>query len=233
MYLNNEIACFLHHEYIDYIGYAHIEDYEKELMKQGGNIVKGYKYGISIGIVLPDSIVNHLPDRFNPNVAYQYKSHCYDLMNYRLNLVASKLSSFLNQKGYRSLPIVAAERTNYDEAIPTLSHKTIAHIAGIGWIGKSCLLITPEHGPRIRFTTVLTEAPVKAVNNPVEQRCGNCMECVKICPVQAIKGVNFDMGKSREERFDFKKCQEYFEEIGLKSKWNVCGLCLYTCPYGK
>lgn len=233
MFLNNEITDFLNNEYIDCIGYAHIENYEKELIEQGGKLVKGYKYGISIGISLPESIVDFLPDRSDFNVACQYKTHCYDIINQRLNLIASKLSSFLNKKGYRSLPIVAAERTNDTEAAPTVSHKTIAHIAGLGWIGKSCLLITPEYGPRIRFTTVLTDAPIKAVNAPIEQRCGNCMECVKICPVQAIKGVNFEMGTCREERFDFRKCQEYFDRMSNESKWAVCGMCLYACPHGK
>ena len=109
----------------------------------------------------------------------------------------------------------------------------IAHIAGLGWIGKNCLLITPEHGPRVRFVTALTNAPVRAINNPLEQRCNNCTECVKICPAQAIKGRNYQDGENREERLDFIKCQEYFNKMKEKYTWDVCGMCLYICPYGK
>ena len=232
-YINKEIDALLENEMVDYIGYADIANYENELVEYGGEIVRGYKYGISIGIVLPNSIVDHLPDRFDSNVACEYKYHAYDIINDRLNLIASKLSSYLNRKGYRTLPIVAAERTNEEEATPTVSHKMIAHIAGLGWIGKNCLLITPKHGPRIRLITLLTNAPVAAKNDPVEERCNNCMECTLICPVQAITGVNYEMGKPRADRFDFKKCQNYFHKMKENSRWDVCGMCLYVCPYGK
>jgi epoxyqueuosine reductase len=88
--LNDEINDFLKNEAVDYIGYADLEQYEDALVKYGGNIVKGYRIGISIGIVLPDSIVDHLPDRNDPNVSCEYKCHCYDVINARLNLAASK-----------------------------------------------------------------------------------------------------------------------------------------------
>jgi epoxyqueuosine reductase len=143
------------------------------------------------------------------------------------------LSSYLNRNNHRTLPIVAAESTNEKEAILTVSHKMIAHIAGLGWIGKSCLLITPEHGPRVRFITVLTNAPLEGMDNPIEQQCNNCMECMKVCPAQAIKGINYEMHKSREERFEYYKCQEYFKSMKKDRKWDVCGMCLYICPHGR
>ncbi|MBN2837035.1 MAG: epoxyqueuosine reductase [Candidatus Delongbacteria bacterium] len=232
-YINKDINVILKNEMVDYIGYAQLEKYEAELIKFGGDLIKGYKYGISIGIALPNSIVNQLPNRFDSNVACAYKNHAYNIINERLNLIASKLSSYLNKKGYQTLPITAADRTNEEDAIPTVSHKMIAHIAGLGWIGKNCLLITPKHGPRVRFISLLTNAPLKAVDNPVEQKCKNCTECMKICPAQAIKGVNYELGRHREDRFDFSKCQAYFEQLKEKYKWNVCGMCLYICPFGK
>ncbi len=233
MNLNSKITKILKAEFVECIGFADLSAYQDEIVKFGGNIVRGYKYGISIGIVLPDTIVDFLSDRFDQNVACEYKIHAYDVINDRLNLCASKIASFLNGKGFKALPIAAAERTNIDEAIPTISHKMIAHIAGLGWIGKNCLLITPDHGPRVRFVTVLTDAPVRAVNNPLTQRCNDCVECVNNCPVQAIKGKNYMDGESREERFDFLKCQRYFGKMKERYTWDVCGMCLYVCPYGK
>ncbi|MBN1646903.1 MAG: epoxyqueuosine reductase, partial [Spirochaetales bacterium] len=114
-----------------------------------------------------------------------------------------------------------------------VSHKMIAHIAGLGWIGRNCLLVTPDRGPRVRFISLLTNAPIKAVDNPTEQRCGDCTACVDICPVRAIKGPNYKAGEAREVRLDFLKCQNYFESLKKKYKWEVCGLCLYVCPYGR
>ncbi|MFA6506736.1 MAG: 4Fe-4S double cluster binding domain-containing protein, partial [Treponemataceae bacterium] len=115
----------------------------------------------------------------------------------------------------------------------TVSHKMIAHIAGLGWIGKSCLLVTDQHGPRVRFVSVLTNAPLRSIDAPPEQKCGDCTECVRVCPAQAIKGKNYRAGEEREERFDFLKCQKYFDELKGRDKWAVCGMCLYVCPHGR
>jgi epoxyqueuosine reductase len=233
MWHNAAIRRFLRRECVDYVGFADLSEYGQEFSVFGGKIVEGYPYGISIGIALPDSIVDHLTNRFDNNVACEYKSHAYSVVTDRLDAIASKLSSYLNARGFRTLPIVAAERTDIDNAIPTLSHKTIAHIAGLGWIGKNCLLITEDHGPRVRFTSVLTQAPLRAKDNPLPQRCGDCVECVRVCPAQAIKGRNYAEGEAREERFDFAKCQAYFEKMRESRTWDVCGMCLYACPYGK
>jgi len=219
--------------YIDYVGFADLRSYQAELIKVGGHIVSGYPSGISLGIVISDSIVDYLLERADVNVACEYRTHGYDVLNERLNMVASIISSYLNQQGYRTLPIAVANRTDEENALPTVSHKMIAHIAGLGWIGKSCLLVTPGHGPRLRLISILTEAPLEATHNPLEQRCGECCECVKICPVQAIKGRNYQPGESREARLDFKKCNDYFESMKITQKYAVCGLCLYTCPYGR
>jgi epoxyqueuosine reductase len=182
--LNTQILKTLEPFYVDYTGFADLTNYQEELFSFGGNIVKGYKSGISIGIDIPDSIVDHLQERDDINIACEYRLHGYEILNARLNMISSVLSSFLNKKGYRTLPITAADRTDQGNATPVVSHKMIAHIAGLGWIGKNCLLITPEHGPRLRLVSLLTEAPLETVDNPLEQRCGECTECVKICPVK-------------------------------------------------
>jgi len=231
--LTAEIHDMLEHEYVDYLGFADLSAYGDELVKFGGPIVTGYRYGISIGIALADSIVDRLVDGIDENVLCEYKTHCYHIVNDRLNLASSKLSSFLNRKGHRTLPIPAAERTNEGEAIPTVSHKMIAHIAGLGWIGKSCLLITPDRGPRVRFVSLLTNAPVDGIDDPMEERCGGCTECMRICPAGAIKGVNYVEGSRRDDRLDFRRCQTLFEDMKKRMKWEVCGLCLSVCPYGR
>ena len=50
------------------------------------------------------------------------------------------------------------------------SNKLAAHLAGLGWIGKSCLLITPQVGPRVRWVSVLTEAPLALTGGMAEER---------------------------------------------------------------
>ena len=231
--MNRRIIRFLKPFCVDYIGFAGLSSYGEDLAVLGGALVAGYERGISIGIAIPDAIVDHLPERRDSNVSCAYRVHGYEVLNMRLNYIASCLSSFLNQSGYRTLPIAVADRTDEENALPTVSHKMIAHIAGLGWIGKNCLLITKRHGPRVRFITLLTHAPLKTTDNPLEQQCRDCEECVKACPVGAIKGRNYVPGDSREERLDFRKCQTYFEGLKKTSRYPVCGMCLYACPYGK
>jgi epoxyqueuosine reductase QueG len=109
----------------------------------------------------------------------------------------------------------------------------VAHIAGLGWIGKNCLLITPTRGPRLRLVSILTNAPLDTVDGQMEQRCGDCLECAQACPAGAIKGRNYVSGESRDVRLDFFKCQQYIEDARKSTGYAVCGMCLYACPYGK
>ena len=56
--------------------------------------------------------------------------------------------------------------------------------AGLGWIGKNGLLISPDHGPRLSLATVLTDARLRP-DEPIEHcLCGECMLCIEHCPSQ-------------------------------------------------
>ena len=57
-----------------------------------------------------------------------------------------------------------------------------------------------------------------------------CAECVDICPVSAFTGTPFKEDEPRETRYDASKCEKYLHE---EAKWEVCGLCVYICPYGR
>ena len=111
-------------------------------------------------------------------------------------------------------------------------HKTAANLAGLGWIGKSCLLVTPEAGPRVRWATILTDAPLTA-GQPLEQRCGKCRECVDVCPSQAFTGRSFQADEPRETRYDVHKCNAYMRQNAEQTDARVCGMCVYVCPYGR
>ena len=68
-----------------------------------------------------------------------------------------------------------------------INHKTVATIAGVGSIGLSRLLLTPEFGPFIRLGTVVTDASLGADNPLDENPCEECESCRNACPVEAIK----------------------------------------------
>jgi epoxyqueuosine reductase len=153
----------------DFFGIADLSLVHEAILVQGGSVVAGYPRAISVGIALFHTIVDQLPQRANRIVAVSYRHHLYDVINQRLDLLTSQLSSLLQREGYRALPIPAAKRTDDERLCAAFSHKLAAHLAGLGWIGKSCLLVTPEIGPRVRWSTVLTDAPLQATGKPMDE----------------------------------------------------------------
>ena len=109
-------------------------------------------------------------------------------------------------------------------------------MAGLGWQGKSLLLINPDYGPRIRLATVLTDAPLEA-DSPLKNLCGECTLCRDACPAGAIKGVRTDDHyKNRDEALYFSRCVEKL--VGEFSKLPnvgapICGVCINVCPFGR
>ena len=213
----------------DYFGVANLNDAKNFIKKQGGISVNEYPKAISLGITLLDSIVDDLPKRFENSLAVNYK-HSYDIINLRLDLLASRLASMIQKEGYKAFPIPASERYDNERICAVFSHKLAANLAGLGWIGKNCMLITPESGPRVRWTSILTNAPLNPTGSTMKNRCGDCRECVDVCPVNAFSGENFRKEDEREVRYDARKCEEYFEIMEEAGKIPVCGLCIYKCP---
>jgi len=224
---------------IDFIGVADLSPALPFIREQGGDVVDGFPLAVSIGIRLPDPIVDMLPKRFDRAVAVNYRNHAYTTINYRLDVFTSRLAGSIQREGYLALPIPAAERSSADyksadgKISAVFSHKLAAHLAGFGWIGKSCLLVTSQYGPRVRWSSVLTDAPLKVTGKPIKRKCGKCRECVDICPVKAFTGREFDPSESREMRYDAKSCQKYHDKMNTEIGLAVCGMCLYVCPPGR
>jgi epoxyqueuosine reductase len=218
---------------IDLFGVADLAPARAEIVRQGGAQIAAYPRAISMGIFLLHSLVDALPQRSERAVAIAYRKHAYDFINQRLDETASRLSSRLQREGYQALPVPASERVDDGRICASFSHKLAAHLAGLGWIGKNCMLITPQAGPRIRFATILTNAPLEARGSRMAERCGDCQECVDICPQQAFTGRAFREDELRELRFDAGKCDRYMKEMQTATGLPVCGLCLYVCPFGR
>jgi epoxyqueuosine reductase QueG len=217
----------------DFFGVADLSTAHEAIVAQGGPIVAAFPRAVSIGFGLLHAIVDRLPERAERAVAINYRHHAYDVINQRLDLLSSRVSSLVQREGFRVLPIPASRRVDDERLCAAFSHKLAAHLAGLGWIGKSCLLVTPELGPRVRWATILTDAPLQVTGKPMEERCGTCCDCVTICPVRAFTGEPFRQSEPREKRYDASKCDRYFAAMRKKdAEVAVCGLCLYVCPHG-
>jgi epoxyqueuosine reductase QueG len=199
---------------------------------QGGTALARFPRAISVGIALMDAVVNQLPQRSELPISMLYEQVCVDAVNQRLDQLASHLGNALQTAGFQSLPIPASKTVDPQNLSGHFSHKMAARLAGLGWIGKNCLLITPEAGPRLRWVSILTDAPLTA-GIPLDGRCGDCQKCTEICPVQAISGRSFDQDEPRQVRFNAPKCDSYRSGVKSATGYPTCGLCLFICPHGK
>jgi epoxyqueuosine reductase len=216
----------------DFFGVADLAPAREFIAERGGEMVAQFPRAVSIGVMMPSTIVDQILRHDDKTALIAYRSHSYDILNILLNQIASRLAGLLQREGHRAFPIAAAERANGQDMYGLLSHKLAAHLAGLGWIGKSCLLVTPEVGPRVRWASVLTDAPLEA-GQPMSERCGTCTVCVDACPPHAFTGRNFRPDEPREARYDAYKCHVYLQWRKEQVDVRVCGMCVYACPYGR
>jgi len=92
----------------------------------------------------------------------------------RLKQLGQKIEQQVGQLGYR--PFV--------DSAPVLE-RPLAEKAGLGWTGKHSLLIDAKNGSWFFLGELMIDLPLP-VDKPVEEKCGQCVACLKICPTQAI-----------------------------------------------
>jgi epoxyqueuosine reductase QueG len=196
-------------------------------------------FAVSLGRRLEDGVVDTVAGQ-GPTEAY-YRQ--YIDTNQALNRMTAEIARALASAGIPAIPIPA---TLSDEDLsaeyhrtlaPEFSHKMAATCAGLGWIGKTALLVTEAFGPRLRLATVLVSQRLPRLAEPVtESKCGNCALCVEQCPAQAATGVLWRAGDPREKLLDAFECRATCRQItarNLGRDESLCGLCLQVCPVGK
>lgn len=154
-----------------------------------------------------------------------------------LESVQKKITTLLKSQGWRTLAIppdsAKADGRLVARLYPLFPHKTAATCAGLGWIGKSGLLVNSVYGARLSWATVLTDTPLEVSHKPImESKCGSCSKCVNACPVSAIRDVNWKRGVTAEPFIDIKACADYMSYTAKVFHKYICGLCVLACPLG-
>ena len=67
-----------------------------------------------------------------------------------------------------------------------LVDRAAAYRAGIGWWGKNSNILVPGIGSKFVLGSVVTNAPLDVVDEPLEDQCGPCRRCIDACPTDAI-----------------------------------------------
>ena len=183
---------------------------------------------ICFAIRYDDAIVNQLP---NDEPFLQMSSVLTDKARQIYQVVGGLLESW----GYHHSRVPSSIRQeDFPDPGEELPQKTLATLSGLGWIGKSTLLVSPRFGPRIRLGALLTDMPLETNTAIVQSQCGDCRACVDACPVEAIKGNPWSQVILRCELFDLSRCYNYlWKEKMTLGRRQTCGVCLKVCPVGQ
>ena len=188
-----------------------------------------YPVGIAVAIPVPKNIIIDLQTK--PTQEY------YDMYyewNRRLNLIVTIGKEFLINKGYQAYAQTTDVVVVSKDRISPIPHKTVATRAGLGWIGKNCLLVTKEYGSAVRISSLLTNAPLEPDAPYDKSNCGGCHLCVDACPAKALKNTLWHVGVWRDEIVDKEKCHDKQLEIMKESTGidqDLCGKCFAVCAY--
>lgn len=204
---------------VSLFGVGKVEPVREAFHPSIADVAKGLDHGISFGFCLSEAVMETVEDR--PTLIYK---HHYRTVNWLLDRVAFKCAGLIQAKGFRALPIPASQLVDWKAQLGHLPHVLTAHQAGLGWIGKSNLLVNPVHGAMVRYATVLTDMPL-SLDSPAEGNCGECRECINVCPAGAITETGYDRWKC------FSKLKEFSRLKGIGVM--ICGLCVKVCKGGK
>ena len=152
---------------------------------------------------------------------YAWGDDYHDLIEKKLAL----LDQWLTERGGR--------QRYYVDTGPILE-RDYAALAGIGWHGKSTMLIHPKLGTWFFLAELLTTLEIEP-DQPAVDRCGSCTRCITACPTAAITGP---------QQLDARRCVSYLT-IELKGSIPLemrpligdriygCDDCLEACPWNR
>lgn len=210
---SSEIEClkdFVRKRGIDLVGFANLTQIE----------------GISPGLApISIEIINRYPGAivFGAQLGKLGKKVSGIEIDLYLEKVALKMLAYLEEKGCSALIIHPEDEFEPINRKGLLSLKMLAKEAGLGWLGRSFLIVSPDYGPIHRLIAVLTDMELQS-DGSIPNQCGDCSLCIEKCPSGSLTFVSFDdRPRQREDVLDIDKCLGDFG----------CKLCLEVCPWGK
>jgi epoxyqueuosine reductase len=140
-----------------------------------------------------------------------------------LEKAALETAAYLEGKGFPAF--IAHPEDEFDplRRMGLLPVKVLAKQAGLGWQGRSLLIVSSEFGPIHRWIAVLTNLEL-VPGDPLPNQCGECRECIDKCPGGALRFAPFtDHPERREDVLDITACKGD----------DGCSVCLVVCPWAK
>ena len=141
-----------------------------------------------------------------------------------LRIALDAVAAALESSGHRSAVFADDSR---------LVDRAAAVRAGVGWWGKSTMVLVPGSGPWVLLGSVVTDADLP-IDDEMRRGCGSCVACMPACPTGAIVAPGV---------LDANRCLAYWlqtsgvipvelrEAVG--DRLYGCDECLTACPPGQ
>jgi len=180
-----------------------------------------------------------------------------NLLYRRLDTLAMRFSSLLEESGARAIPIFGCMPLGVNEkgtVVGYVNQIRMAEISGIGVIGKNGLLIDSQHGSRLMLGGLLTTASLPVMHYPDSEEPGcpsDCQICSDACPVKAImpdrkqvnimRCLNYTARTPTMSKLKFLYLRARNKEAAARymsitsfdeHTFHICSKCVSLCPYG-
>ncbi|NSW51950.1 MAG: tRNA epoxyqueuosine(34) reductase QueG [Anaerolineae bacterium] len=120
----------------------------------------------------------------------------------------------------------------FTDSAPILE-RDLARRAGLGWIGKNSMLISPKYGSNFLLLELFLDITLPPDPPFDADRCGKCRRCIDSCPTQAIQ---------ENRTLNPASCLSYLTiehkgEIALDDRIEMgahffgCDICQQVCPW--
>lgn len=118
-----------------------------------------------------------------------------------------------------------------------ISDKHWAARAGLGWIGRHTLLVTPQWGSWVNLGEIVTTEECDTYDSPIANKCTDCNLCVDACPNHAISSL---ASQSATYMIDVRRCTAYYTthhpkaippDVDAHGYTQGCDICQLACPF--
>jgi ferredoxin len=253
----------------------------KDLAKSFGADLVGIASAKILNAFPPDPLYPQTPDRISPhtksviaiiqhipvgafrcktNMPVQYMDM---LVLRRMDKIAYRIVDALEKAGYPSF-VTAAQETEWSYKRASYGRLSTRHLgieAGLGTFGLEVNILTPEYGPRVYLTGLLTECELEPDKPMTEQVCigESCSRCLYSCPTDAVRHFGLDKPACATEaqEFGFSTILKFWEHfidsdgqtrkelivdremfgfwqglLRVVGSFGDCPRCLAVCPVG-
>ena len=187
-------------------GYDHRYTYESKR-----DWVKPFPHAICLAMEQPFGETQKIPQESSERAVFvTYR---------RMGVSALELGDYIRSLGYH-----AQVHDTYNDAAPVIP---MFVAAGMGQVGASGYLLSPQFGSRVRLMIMTTDALVshdRPVDYGVHAFCSICQVCVNRCPGRALTREKVWWRGVEKHKIIGERCRP------VMSRYSMCGVCMKVCP---